>query len=79
MSPFPAVERRSKAYADRPAVVLPEPANQGDDLYETIRRRRSRREWVRDPLAQTELSNVLYYAFGAATGADAGDPSIEGR
>ena len=77
--PFAAAEPEDKPYADLPVIDLPLSFPESDDLFGTIARRRSIRNWADYGMTLEEFASVLYYAFGI--GGDNGgllcDPSVE--
>ena len=66
VQPLPSTELADKAYAGLPVVELPRAFGEGGDLFATISRRRSVREWADPGMSLVELSTVMYYAFGIA-------------
>jgi len=64
--PLPSTEPVGKAYDGLPVVELPRALPGGDDLFTTISRRRSIREWADPGMSLVEFSAVMYYAFSSA-------------
>lgn len=79
VAPFKPRVSTDKAYADLPVITLPTEFAQGDDLFPTIRRRRSIRQWAEPGMTVEQLSTVLHCAFGICVEDDGAwqDPSVE--
>jgi SagB-type dehydrogenase family enzyme len=79
VAPFPPRPPRDKAYADVPVIPLPQEFAEGEDLFPTIRQRRSIRRWAQPGMAVDQLATVLHYAFGAEAAGDGAwsDPRVE--
>ncbi|MHC4092194.1 MAG: SagB/ThcOx family dehydrogenase, partial [Planctomycetota bacterium] len=79
VKPFALTQPAEKSYAGLPVVELPGGLADGDDLFATIRRRRSIREWAEPNMTVDELASVLYQAFGISGQGDLllCDPSVE--
>jgi SagB-type dehydrogenase family enzyme len=79
VQPFPITEPADKPYPDLPVIALPGGLLDGDDLFATIARRRSIRNWADTGLTLDEFASVMHYAFGVSEqGSDAlSDPSVE--
>jgi SagB-type dehydrogenase family enzyme len=58
----------------RPQALAP-PTELGAPLFETIQKRRSRRNWESRGMTPAALSSLLYHSYGLRNGA--GDPSVE--
>ncbi len=77
-APFLPHPPAAKHYADSPRITLPETAREGDDLFTTVRRRRSIRNWADRSMPLSDLSSVLHCSFGATQLAELRyDPSVE--
>jgi len=67
--PLPLAEPMDKPYPDSAEVELSGELPEGDDLFSTIERRRSIRDWADPGIALEEFSSVMYSAFGRRRGA----------
>jgi SagB-type dehydrogenase family enzyme len=68
-APIPIV----KSYPDAARVELPSPGDTASELFQTIRRRKSRREYSGADLTIDQLSRLLYFAAGMTGAIEAYD------
>jgi len=73
---WPMQQLPEKSYDRTELIALPSPDGEGDDLFATIRRRRSIRNWHERAMTLPELSLVLYSSFGIAKPGQSPDPTV---